>query len=293
MKKLFSFTLAIFSLFIFTNCASNSEPEPITWSSGPYSVQSLYKSKPSVYSYDIYSTLSVSDQEINGATCDVTFDFENNALVSVKCTYKEYNADDQKNTYSNVKSAVSATFGKPSISDQIRKTDTDYTEYKYTEWSDDVTNVQLSYNLRYTDEYNVDLVYYSQKALQAKEQKKQQETQTVTSVDDNGYLNYVKWTLQTPYTFAVEKSDFEGDVWCAGKYTFVTSNTILGEAPIYDVYIKDREYAKISELGSADFSVGGAKALPIEYALKPGDYVYIVPYTKLVYTPKGYLEIKQ
>ncbi len=294
MKKFTSIFLTAFSALLLASCAP-AEPTPITWNSGTYDVQSNFKPKPSVYEFSSLSTATifVNNQEINGAVCDICFDFKNNTLISAECTYKEHNSDDQKATYETVKAAVSSTFGEPSVSDKIRKNETDHTEYKCTEWSDDVTTVQLSYNLRYTDEYNVELIYSSIKALEAEEQKRQQETQTVTSVDDNGYLNYVKWTLQTPYTFAIEKSDFDGDVWCAGKYTFVTSNTSLGEAPIYDVYIKDREYAKISELGSADFSVGGAKASPIEYTLKPGDYVYIVPYTKLVYTPKGYLEIKQ
>lgn len=289
MKKIFTAFLAIFLL-----ASCTYEPEPITWNSSPYSVKKSYKPEPNVYSADKYSVVSVYDQEINGAICDVSFDFESDKLISVSCTYKSaQNSEDQKALYTDVKSAISLTYGEPQIVDEIRKNETDHTEYRYSEWSDDVTNVQLSYNFRYTDEYNVNLTYYSVRFLEEKELKNQQETQIVQAKGDNGYFNYIKWPLQTPYAFAVEISDYDGDIFSAGKYTFSVSNTKLGEAPIYDIYIKDKKYQKFSELGSADFSVGGANSSPITYDLKKGDYVYVVPYTKLVYEPKGYLEIKQ
>ena len=103
------------------------------------------------------------------------------------------------------------------------------------------------------------------------------------------YKTSGKWDLTTPYEFAVEIDSYSGDKYLAGTYMFRTTNTTLGEAPVYDVYIKKSVYNKISQLGSSDYTVGGAKSFPISITLNKGDYVYIVPYSNLIYTPKGYL----
>ncbi len=108
---------------------------------------------------------------------------------------------------------------------------------------------------------------------------------------DKGPLTYTSWHSYEVYALAVEVDNYDGDILKSGEYTFSTTNTKLGEAPMYDVYIRDKKYEDYSKLGELDFTVGGAGAFPITRELKKGDYVYIVPYIDLVYSPKGYLEI--
>lgn len=63
---------------------------------------------------------------------------------------------------------------------------------------------------------------------------------------------------------------------------------------MYDIYIEKSEYDSMSELCEIDYTVGGAGSFPINITLNKGDYVYVVPYSDLLYEPKGYLtfEIK-
>lgn len=116
-------------------------------------------------------------------------------------------------------------------------------------------------------------------------------TEATEATNAMGFLTSTSWALDTSYMFAVEAEEYDGDNLAAGEYIFKTTNTTMGEAPIYDIYIENKELSSISQLSDIDFSVGGAGSYPIRYELKKGDYVYVVPYDDLMYTPKGYLKI--
>jgi hypothetical protein len=54
-------------------------------------------------------------------------------------------------------------------------------------------------------------------------------------------------------------------------------------------------FTNLDELGEIDYEVGGTNGAKEVVTLKQGDYVYIIPYKNLVYTPKDvlYMRVKK
>lgn len=106
------------------------------------------------------------------------------------------------------------------------------------------------------------------------------------------YKTSLSWAEQGGYTCAVEIDGFNGEVMKAGTYTAQVGHTSGNPAGIYDVYIESHEINNKADLSEPDFTVGGTENAPVQITLNKGDYLAIVPYTDLYYTPSGYFEMK-
>ncbi|WP_279194133.1 hypothetical protein [Holdemania massiliensis] len=104
------------------------------------------------------------------------------------------------------------------------------------------------------------------------------------------------WSLpDTPYVFAVEWLDFDGDIYKAGTYEFElrAGRFTKEETPIvFEIYKTEKKEIKdpseLIYLGS----VGGVDAIPIEVDLERGNFVIIYP-LEVVGTPSGYLHFER
>ncbi len=106
------------------------------------------------------------------------------------------------------------------------------------------------------------------------------------------YKTSVSWAETGGYTCAVEMDGFNGDVLKAGTYIAEVGHTSGNPAGVYDIYIENHEITNKNDLNEADYTVGGTNNVPVEITLNKGDYVAILPYTDLYYTPSDYLELK-
>lgn len=114
------------------------------------------------------------------------------------------------------------------------------------------------------------------------------------TIKESEYKTEADWALyEQNYMFAVEVPTYAGDIFEAGKYVFEVVAAQEGREGMYDIYIESKEYNSLSELSDADYTVGGIGGAPVTLNLKAGQYVYIVPYKKLVYKPTGYLSIEK
>ena len=104
-----------------------------------------------------------------------------------------------------------------------------------------------------------------------------------------------QWALQSNYLFAVNVKNFDGDNYEPGKYMFDTSNKKIKEAPVYDIYITKKYHSNLSKVikKGHHYVVGEIDSFPVKINLHSNRYVYVIPYKKLVYEPKGYLIIKK
>lgn len=117
---------------------------------------------------------------------------------------------------------------------------------------------------------------------------------TLGCQNKSGFLTSTEWSLyDTNYAFAVEDSNYDGDVLEAGVYTFELIGGTDGKGALFDIYIENDNYSSLSELKEIDYTIGGNHEIQIkqEVTLNAGEYVYIVPYQNLVYEPTGYLSI--
>ena len=290
MKKLL---IILLSCLLLSGCAGKNKN--LVW--GMYESQVRYiKNIPNdneEITVGDWSWITCDNQEVFGLMGKITYNFDVMQLTDIQfIVNSSTDTSEQKSNYTVLKDNISAEYGEPSL-DEIRESSLDGAEcqYQFTEWGLEKTVIRLSYwidNPKYLD---ITLSFYSYEALKNSETT---ETTTHKATTNARYKTEGKWSLSTPYMFSVENDTYVGDVYCAGEYMFKTTNTTLGEAPMYDIYIEKAEYNSISELGSIDYTVGGGGAFPISITLNKGDYVYIVPYSDLLYEPKGYLtfEIK-
>lgn len=283
--------LVIATLLFLTNC--NSEKGPLEW--GMYESQVRYIENISndnkEITVDNWSWITCDNQEVFGLIGEITYNFDVMQLTDIQfIVSSSTDTSEQKSNYTVLKENISTEYGEPSL-DEIRESSLDGEEcqYQFTEWNLERTVIRLSHWIDNPKYLNITLSFYSSEFLENSEV-----TKTSKAIVSTKYKTKGEWALSTPYSFAVENDTYNGDVYSAGEYTFKTTNTTLGESPMYDIYIEKSEYSSMSELGSVDYTVGGAGSFPISITLNKGDYVYIVPYSDLLYEPKGYLtfEIK-
>lgn len=123
----------------------------------------------------------------------------------------------------------------------------------------------------------------------------QTEVTTATAMVESKYMTSGFWALNdTNYIFAVEADNQGGDVYQAGTYVFDIAKEKPGKAPIYDIYVRQNgdisKYVLLND--DPDFTVGGNGSISVTQELKKGDYVYVMPYSGLVYEPEGELSIE-
>lgn len=285
MKKTFILFLTILMTISFSACSSSEAKEALKWDMNESQVRKIGKvsKENQTVKSDEYSWINCNDQEILGCVGKLTYNFNNSKLTDIDFTPNQINNVDEMNQiYGTLKESISLEYGNPTI-DEVRESKDSDLQYHYTEWNIENTLIMLQDN---EEALRVFLGFHSAEYLKTFEQSQERIN---TKYKTNG-----EWALNVPYVFAVEKEEFDGDIYCAGEYTFKTTNVSAGEAPIYDIYIEKSECNSISELGSIDYTVGGSASFPISITLNKGDYVYIVPYADLLYEPKGYLtfEIK-
>ena len=99
----------------------------------------------------------------------------------------------------------------------------------------------------------------------------------------------------TPYVFAVEWLDFDGDIYKAGLYGFElrAGRFTKEETPmVFDIYKTEKKEIKdpseLIYLGS----VGGVDAVPLDINLERGNFVIIYP-LEVIGTPSGYLHFER
>lgn len=280
--------LAIATLIFLTSC--NSEKGPLEW--GMYESQVRYIKNISNDNKETtvgnWSWITCDNQEVFGLIGEIKYNFEGMRLTDIQfIVSSSTDTAEQKSNYAVLKENISAEYGEPS-SAEIRESSLDGEEcqYQFTEWNIEKTVIQLSHWIDNPKHLNITLSFYSSEVLKNSEVT---ETTNSKAIVSTKYKTKGEWALSTPYAFAIENDTYNGDIYSAGEYTFKTTNTTLGEAPMYDIYIEKSEYNSMSELGSIDYTVGGAGSFPISITLNKGDYVYIVPYSDLLYEPKGYL----
>ncbi len=122
------------------------------------------------------------------------------------------------------------------------------------------------------------------------------ETEKVTEIENDDLLTNGEWALYEPYMFGVELSDFDGDNYKSGVYSFTTSgskNEAGKIAAIYDIYVTDVEYASSADTVANEDSIcsaGGLANLECEITLEKGNYVYVIP-TENISGSSGMLSI--
>lgn len=289
MKKLLVILLSCLCL---VSCAG--ENKSLTWGMSESQVRKAKNISDDIktFSIDDYSWIICENQNIFDVDGSITYNFDNAELAEVGFSVTQIaNGEEMDNIYSTLKENIILIYGNPAIDFQ----EDEETQYRYAQWNvGNTTAIRLQDD---KDEMYVSLDCTSIVILGALEPP---ETTSVTTtaapvqVTSSKYKTKGEWALSTPYAFAVENDTYSGDVYCAGEYTFKVTNTTLGEAPMYDIYIEKSEYDSVSELGEIDYTVGGSGSFPISIILNKGDYVYVVPYSDLLYEPKGYLtfEIK-
>lgn len=123
-------------------------------------------------------------------------------------------------------------------------------------------------------------------------------TQTETESEDVDFLTSGEWAMyDQPYMFGVEISDFDGDNYKAGEYSFVpegaTGQNANNISAIYDIYVSDKEYVSSSDTVANEeiaCSAGGMSNEECDLSLKKGNYVYVIP-TDNVNGASGWLSI--
>ena len=95
------------------------------------------------------------------------------------------------------------------------------------------------------------------------------------------------------YSFAVEVDDYNGDVYKAGYYSFLSTST-NGKAGVYNIYLLNENVEDVTTLSDMNPAciAGGVDAAGCSLDLAQGDYVYIVPQV-VDYDVEGYLQIRK
>ncbi len=96
-----------------------------------------------------------------------------------------------------------------------------------------------------------------------------------------------------PYSFAVEVDDYDGDVFAAGYYSFISTAT-NDKAGVYNIYVLNEDVEDVSSLNDMDTAcvAGGEDAVECSLEVAKGNYVYIVPQT-VEYDIEGFLQIRK
>lgn len=116
--------------------------------------------------------------------------------------------------------------------------------------------------------------------------------------EDSEFLTSGQWAMyDQSYMFGVEISDFDGDNYKAGEYSFVpegaTGQNANDTSAIYDIYVSDKEYASnYDTIVNEEIvcSAGGISNEECDLSLKKGNYVYVIP-TDNVNGASGWLSI--
>ena len=100
------------------------------------------------------------------------------------------------------------------------------------------------------------------------------------------------------YCFKIDDMTYDGDTYKSGYYTFdiFISSKDRSFPIIYDIYVSDYYFSnEVQVLNHAEHkaTVGGLENYPQSFSLNPNQYVYCVPYKRLVYEPQGVLQIKK
>lgn len=112
------------------------------------------------------------------------------------------------------------------------------------------------------------------------------------------YLSEATWADTSNYMFAVEVSDFDGDVFQAGTYRFYPDAVNLDDASktpvVWDIYVSDTLYSNADELSDEEYAatVGGTEKDECTLDLQAGNYVYI-NYNQTLGEPTGMLQIEK
>lgn len=113
----------------------------------------------------------------------------------------------------------------------------------------------------------------------------------------SGFLTKKEWAGLTNYMFAVEKEDFDGDVFESGDYRFYVRGTAAEPEDtviVWDIYVSKNCYTNQSELNEYEYvsSVGGNSNVEDTIYLSKGDYVYL-NYNEALGDPRGILCIEK
>ena len=110
------------------------------------------------------------------------------------------------------------------------------------------------------------------------------------------------WTsYDQPCVFAVDVSNFFGDIYESGVYAFTLEQGAKQEEcmpAFYDIYICDELYDSVEQMQEKNtpaVSVGGLGSEYVKsiHELHSGEYVYIVPYIQSGFKPTGYLRFEK
>lgn len=111
------------------------------------------------------------------------------------------------------------------------------------------------------------------------------------------YMTFGKWSLpDTPYAFAIEIDNYDGDIYEAGFYEFTLEKSLNDSdntPQVFDIYKSESYKPKIANLETNDYvgTVGGVDNNSISIFLTKGTYVYVIP-TDVIGHASGYLQIK-
>ena len=118
------------------------------------------------------------------------------------------------------------------------------------------------------------------------------------SSENSNYKDKATWAALGNYMFAVEISDFDGDIFKAGTYRFYPSAVDLNDPSktpiVWDIYVSENLYNNSEELKDSELvaTVGGMGKDETTLELLPGQYVYI-NYNQTLGEPTGMLEIER
>lgn len=118
------------------------------------------------------------------------------------------------------------------------------------------------------------------------------------TASENDYKTEATWADTGNYMFAIEVSDFDGDVFEAGTYKFYPDAVDLedpSKTPIvWDIYVSGNKYSDSSQIQDDEYiaTVGGLEKAEYTGDLSAGQYVYI-NYNETLGEPTGMLQIQK